>query len=85
MDELAAAAAVVAMTTGANAAGDLGQRGCSGTVDVNSSAMPNVETTAEDKENSAGHAASGGPEDAPCKVLNATSRLIHRPCSQHLT
>ena len=33
MDELAAAAAVVGMATGANAAGGLGQRGGSGTVD----------------------------------------------------
>ena len=85
MDELAAAAAVVAMATGANAPGDLGQRGDSVTVDVNDAAMPDVETTSEDKENSDGRAAAGGAEDAPCKVSIATSRLTHTPCSQHLT
>ena len=77
MDELAAAAAVVAMSIDSDAEEDLGQRGSSVTVGAGDAAMADVETSADDKENINGHAAVANPEDAPSKVPNAPP-VLHR-------
>ena len=71
MDELAAAAAVVAIATNANAPEDSGQRGTCGTVDVDDVDMPDQDTVAEDKENSQVNAAAREVEDAASKVIIA--------------
>jgi hypothetical protein len=85
MDELVAAAAVVPIVVDANAAGDVGQRGSGVTVSADDAVMPDVETTAEDKEHDSAHAAVGNPEDAASKVSSALSMPRNLPSVQHLT
>ena len=77
MDALAAAAAVVNIATVANAPEESGQRGSSVTIGAGEVKMLDVETTAEDKENSDVHAAAQDLEDAPSKVSNAPP-VLHR-------
>ena len=68
MDELVAAAAGVDIATDANAPEDLRQRGVCGTVGAGDVEMLDVETTANDKENTDVHAAAQDAEDAVSKV-----------------
>ena len=85
MDELAAAAAAVVLTTDANAADGLAQRGSCGAVSVANAPMEGVEGMTEDKENSGGHAASGEPGAADPKVSVAPTILVCTACTQPLT
>ena len=85
MDELVAAAAVVAMATNANAREDTGQRGIHVTVGVGDVEMLNDETMSEDKENNSVHAAGQDPEDAASKVTIALQMLRPEPYTPPLT
>ena len=85
MDALAAAAAVAAMAIDANGNEDSAQRDAGGAGDAGDEAMADVETIAEDKENTNSHAAAGNPEDVPSQVSNAPKLPCHLPCAQPLT
>ena len=85
MDELAAAAAVVAIATDANALSDLGQRGTCITVSVGDVEMVDAHTVAEDKENNGVHAAGGEIEEAASKVTIAPRMLCPAPYTPPLT
>ena len=85
MDELAAAAAVVAIVTDANAPEDFGQRDICVTAGVAMMQWRHAETSAEDKENIKVHAAAGEPEDAPSEVPNAPPILLRTRSTQPLT
>ena len=85
MDELAAAAAAVSMATEANAEDEMGQRGSCVTDNDKDAAMPDVESTTEDKENNSVHAAVANPEDAPSKVSIAPQIPRNTPSAQHST
>ena len=71
MTELAAAAAVVAMSIDDFAEEDLEQRGFCGAVGAGEVDVGNVEITTEDKENNNVHAATQDVEDAASKVTIA--------------
>ena len=85
MDELAAAAAVVAIATDANAPNDLEQRSFCGNIGDGRVEMLDVETMAEDKENNNVHAAAHEFEDAAFEVASAPPVLIRTPYTQPLT
>ena len=76
MDELAAAAAVVAMTIDDNAGSNVEQRGSCGTCGAADAAMADMDIVAVDKENINGHAAAGAVEDAASKVASAPRVLM---------
>ena len=75
MDALAAAAAVVAIATDANAPDDSGQRDICATVGVGDVDMADDASMAEDKENNDVHTAAGEIEDAASKVAIAPRML----------
>ena len=85
MDELAAAAAVVAMATDVNAPEDLGQRDACVNFGVGDVAMADEHNVPEDKENNDVHAAAAEIEDAASKVTIAPRVLRPAPYTQPLT
>ena len=85
MDELAAAAAVVAMATDDFAEEELEQRSFCGTVDAADVDMAAAGLMAEDKENDGAAAAASDPENAASKVTTPTRTVTAWPCVQHLT
>ena len=85
MDELAAAAAVVTITTDANAPEDLGQRCACFNFGVGDVAMADEHNVSEDKENNDVHAAAGEVEDAASKVTIAPRVLRSAPYTKPLT
>ena len=84
MDELAAAAAVVAMAVDGFADQDFGQRECCGSRGDAEWPAPAAESMAENDENDAAQAAADQPGDAASKVPNATRVPRDTPCVQHL-
>ena len=76
MDELFAAAAVVAMTIDGFAGQHVGQRGVCGTFAGHHSRRLLERAKSEDKENNGGYAAVGDPEDAAVQVSNAPQVLL---------
>ena len=84
MDELAAAAAVVAMTVHGFADQEFGQRECAGSRGDADWPAPGALSMAEGDANDAAHAAAEQLGDAASKVPNATRVPRDTPCVQHL-